>query len=281
MPEPFEERTAEAREIAEAALLWLLHELKDASLFIVVLGGLVPEVLTRGQEPAVPSHMGTADVDILLITHVHVEDDYGPVERALKVMQFRPDGCPWRWRGTVRGGLVKVEFLCDLDDHPEGAHVRPYRCQTLAAANLRGTRFVGRDFVWETVNGKLPSGQPTTAKVRFAGLQGYLLSKCFAARTRGAEKDYYDLVYVLLHNRAGGPAQAAEQLRQGMFGDELPSMRTTFLELRERFRATGDLAPGHYAQGMKRVDPEAGEATGRADAVAAVREFIDELGFGD
>lgn len=280
MPEPFEERTAEARAIAEATLLWFLHELKGVPLFIVVLGGLVPEVLTRGQEPAVPPHMGTADVDILLITHVHVKDDYGPVERALETMEFSPAESPWRWRGNVRNRFVKIEFLCDLDDQPEGAEVKPYGCETLTAANLRGTRFVGRDFVWETVSGDLPGGEPATAEVRFAGLEGYLLSKSFAARTRGAEKDYYDLVYVLLHNRAGGPAQAAEQLRRGMFGDELPGMRTTFLELRARFHATGDLAPSEYARGMKRVDPEADEATARADAVAAVREFVDGLGFG-
>ena len=40
------ERSSEARELAETALAWLVTELDDPDLFIVVLGGLVPEVLT-------------------------------------------------------------------------------------------------------------------------------------------------------------------------------------------------------------------------------------------
>ncbi len=37
-------------------------------------------------------------------------------------------------------------------------------------------------------------------------------AKLFAARERGKEKDYYELAFVLLYNRAGGPKQAGDQL---------------------------------------------------------------------
>lgn len=67
--------------------------------------------------------------------------------------------------------------------------------------------------------------------VRFAGLEGYLLSKCVLARTRTAAKDYYDLVYVLMNNRAGGPEQAAMQLLAGELATDLRALRSTFIEI--------------------------------------------------
>jgi len=112
-----------------------------------------------------------------------------------------------------------------------------------------------------------------------AGLEGYLLPKCVAARTRAADKDYYDLPYVLLHNRVGGPAQAATQLREGQLAEQLSGLRSTFVELRERYGRTSDRGPTSYAEQMRLVEPDADASLLRADAVAAVQEFLDELGF--
>jgi hypothetical protein len=64
-----EQRSRETRARAELALVRLLHALGDEDVFLVVLGGLVPEVLASG-EALVPEHLGTTDVDVLLITHV-------------------------------------------------------------------------------------------------------------------------------------------------------------------------------------------------------------------
>lgn len=273
-------RSAEARQLAETALAWLLDELDDPDLFIVVLGGLVPEVLTRGQETPVPPHLGTADVDLLLISHLHVERDYGAAERALRRMRFAPFDETWRWRGRIGERPVILEFLCDLDDRPEGDLIRPSGCEALTAANLRGTGYVALDYVWEDIETALPAGRTVRVRARFAGLEGYLLSKCVAARTRAADKDYYDLPYVLVHNRAGGPAQAARRLREGRLADHLGALRSTFLELRERYRRTGDRGPTCYAEQMQLVEPHADAALLRADAVAAVQEFLDELCLG-
>lgn len=275
-----DERSREARQLAETALVWLLDELRDDSFFIVVLGGLVPEVLTRGQEPPVTPHLGTADVDVLLITHLDVERDYGPVEAALTRMGFAPFGEAWRWRGRVDGRPVVIEFLCDLDTAREGEDIRPKGCEILAAVNLRGTGYVAEDFEWEEISGRLPGGKTATVGARFAGLEGYLLSKCVATRTRAADKDYYDLAYVLLHNRAGGPQEAARALKTGNLSSELESLRSTFLELSERYRRTTDSGPMRYAEQMLLVEPAAEAAALRADAVAAVREFVRELGLG-
>ena len=57
----------------------LCHELGDDTARLIVLGGLVPAMLTRDAHPTAPEHLGTTDVDILLITHVDVETNLGAV----------------------------------------------------------------------------------------------------------------------------------------------------------------------------------------------------------
>ncbi len=186
----------------------LLYELRDDDAFLVVLGGLVPELLVRDDD-LIPQHLGTTDVDILLITHIEPDADLGGVERALERMNFEPDPTEdgWRWRGAVEGQPVKLEFLCDLPDHREGEMIRPLGCTNLSAANLRGTGYVARDFVWEELSGTIANGTQVRGRARFAGLEGYLLSKCVAVRTRAASKDYYDLVYVLLQIEPEAPSR--------------------------------------------------------------------------
>lgn len=274
-----EQRSRDARARAELALMRFVYELRDDDVFLVVLGGLVPDVLAR-DDALIPEHLGTTDVDVLLITHVEPDADLGGVERALERVDFEPDPSQdgWRWRGTVEGALVKLEFLCDLPDQREGEIIRPRGCTQLTAANLRGTGYVARDFAWEELTGQLPDGTVVTVRVRFAGLQGYLLSKCVVARTRGVVKDYYDLVYVLLQNRAGGPEQAAQQLLNGPFAEDLPGLRSTFLELRARYSSTSDIGPSGYAEQALQVEPEADERELRADAVDAVQRFFETLG---
>lgn len=274
-----ERRSPEARARAELALVRLLHELKDDDPFIVVLGGLVPEVLARDDD-LVPEHLGTTDVDVLLITHVDLDADLGGVELGLKRLDFEPDPSEdgWRWRGRVDGVPVKLEFLCDLPDHREKEIIRPEGCKLLTAVNLRGTGYVAHDFVWEELSGELADGTRATVRVRFAGLEGYLLSKCVAARTRAATKDYYDLVYVLQYNRAGGPEQAAHRLLGGTFADDLKSLRSTFVELRERYARTVDSGSFGYAEQALEAQPEADSAELRADAVDVVQRFFTALG---
>ena len=274
-----ERRSRETRARAELALVRLLYELRDDDAFLVVLGGLVPELLVRDDD-LIPEHLGTTDVDILLITHVEPDADLGGVERALERMNFEPDPMQdgWRWHGAVDGWPVKLEFLCDLPDQREGEMIRPRGCTNLAAANLRGTGYVARDFVWEELSGTIRNGTQVRVRARFAGLEGYLLSKCVAVRTRAAAKDYYDLVYVLLHNRAGGPEQAARRLLDGGLADELGALRTTFLEVKARYLRTTDSGPLGYAEQALEVEPEAGPALLRADAVDVVQRFLEGLG---
>lgn len=273
-----ETRSRETRTRAELALVRLLHELRDESVHLVVLGGLVPEMLAR-EDISIPTHLGTTDVDILLITHLDPEADLGSVEQALQYMSFKPDPTEdgWRWSGPVDNATVKLEFLCDLSDQREREIIRPRGCSELAAANLRGTGYVASDFALKQLTGELADGRRVEVKARFAGLDGYLLSKCVALRSRAATKDYYDLVYVLLHNHAGGPEQAARRLLEGKLAYVLPSLRTTLMEVSERYVKTSDSGPVGYAEQALEVDPDADSALLRADAVDAVQRFFAAL----
>jgi hypothetical protein len=216
---------------------------------------------------------------MLLITHVEPALDLGAVEGALERLDFSPDPNQdgWRWRGLIDSVPVRIEFLCDLADHREGESIRPTGCSKLSATNLRGTGHVAHDFTWEQLHGRLADGAPVEVRARFAGLEGYLLSKCVAVRTRAAIKDYYDLAYVLQHNRAGGPEQAARKLHNGNLQDALPTLRSTFLEVRERYRKPSDAGPHAYAEQAAQVDPAADESELRADAVDVVQRFFNAL----
>jgi hypothetical protein len=276
-----EERSRAARTRAERALCTLAAHVADDNAPLIVLGGLMPEILTEGRETG-PPHLGTTDVDMLLVAHLEHTEDLRRIEAALELAGFCAESGNngWRWRGIVDGFAVKLEFLCDLDTEPEGIVAIP-GCQTLRANNLRGTGYVAADWTVRELTTDLPGLGLTTVRVRFAGLEGYLLTKCVAVRHRGKDKDHYDLAFVLIHNRAGGPTAAARQLLDGKLADRLRALRSTFLEVRERFYSVDSQGPKGFAAESSRADPSAREDENRALAVAAVNEFIEALLAGD
>lgn len=273
------ERSPEARELAEDALFQLLDALEGHDLSLVVLGGLVPELLTGGQGDEIPAHLGTTDIDIHISFLADPEGDLSALETALESIDAEPDPKidGWRWLIPIADTRVKVEFLCDLEDQPAGATILLPGCTRVKAANLRGTGFVARDWVEETIE-RTVDGKTVVRRARFVGLQGYMMAKSYAARYRGEEKDYYDLVHVLLFNRAGGPEQAATKLTQGQFGDDVRAARSVFREIEARFTDTSAYGAQSYARQALRVQPEADGAQLAQDAVGAIAEFITTLG---
>lgn len=271
-------RSPEARQLAEDALCQLLGALGAHDLNLVVLGGLVPEFLTGGDGSEAPAHLGTTDIDIHISLFADAESDVGPLEAALETIGAEPDAGVdgWRWLIPSGGSRVRIDFLCDMEDQPEGVTVSLPGCRRLRAANLRGTGFVARDWAEEPIE-RVVDGETVTCQARFAGLEGYLLAKSYAARHRGAEKDYYDLVHVLVYNRAGGPAQAGAQLAGGQFADDVMASRNLLREIEARFSAPSDYAAHSYARQALRVDPEADPAQLAQDAVGAIAEFIAAL----
>lgn len=219
-------RSAEARDLADEALIRLALALGPNISNIVIIGGLNPGFLT--DSPPVP-HLGTTDVDVLLeVGFVYDRDemDFTWLEEGLIVSGFRPNPSgmqPWRWYTRLSGRLVTLELLCDTYDSP-GLELALPGCATVVAQNLKGPRPALLDAVERSL--RVPgvvhddfAGAPDFVIVRFAGLGGYVMAKAAAVVVRGADKDFYDLAFVLLYNAEGGPAGAARAVHKLMTRD--------------------------------------------------------------
>ena len=205
--------------------------------------------------------------------------DLSPAEQCLKRLGFEPESVSagWRWLGMVSGTSMKIEFLCELDDQPAEVVVIAAGCRSLGAMNLRGTGYVREDFERVVLTGTLPDGRVVSVPIPVAGLGGYLLAKGTALRNRGKEKDYYDFVYVLLYNRAGGPAEAARVLRSGPFSSRLDGLSVLWKEISARFADSSGAGPVAYANQALQAHPLSDAGILRQDAVGAVADFLDGL----
>lgn len=268
-------RSRRAREAAERALVRVVHHYGMRPEF-VVLGGLVPELLCAGSEF---QHAGTTDIDV----QVNLEIACGSVnterlERALRNAEFEPDqNRSWRWSapGPDRRTVVKFELLADLDDVAAETTVTFDGCEQLGAANLRGTGFATRDVEVRELTARVGEDE-RTVEVNVAGLAGFLLAKCAAARERRLPKDWYDIAFVLVHNEAGGPHQAAQTVI-ALFDDERATVRTAMDDLLANFTDPAAQGPRAYAEQMRVDHPELDETVLRADAVVSVQTFYTLL----
>lgn len=242
----------------------------------MLLGGLVPDLLCSRSSSA---HVGTTDVDV----QVNLEINSGSVnatrlEAALRTAGFEADGeRAWRWHDRTAPGLVvRTEFLADLDDVPNQTTVTFDDCDHLGAVNLRGTRFATRDWQLRQLVAPGPAGD-IHVELRVAGLAGYLLAKTHAAHRRRAVKDWYDLAYVLIHNDAGGPHDAAGAVIDRFADDIVGETRTALDDLASNFASSDAQGPQAYAETMLGLHPEHDWDLLTNDAVAAVVMFMTGL----
>lgn len=268
-------RSRHARQLAEAALVRIVDAYGAVPEF-VLLGGLVPDLLCSQSSTL---HVGTTDVDV----QVNLEIAGGSVnatrlEAALRSAGFVPDlERVWRWQDRNAPGLVvKAEFLADLDDVPNQATVAFDGCDHLGAVNLRGTRFATRDWQLRPLVAPSPTGD-IHVELRVAGLAGYLLAKAHAAHRRRAVKDWYDLAYVLIHNDAGGPRDAAGAVIDRFADDIGGETRTALDDLASNFVSSDAQGPQAYAETMVGLHPEHDRDLLTNDAVAAVEMFTAGL----
>lgn len=273
LPEPVRSRSA--RKAAEEALVRVVHHYGRTPEF-VLLGGLVPELLCDKSEVL---HAGTTDVDVQVNLEIAAGAANGRrLEQALGNAEFEStDGKVWRWQTEAEGmkASVKFELLADLDDQPTEATIIFDECDALGAVNLRGTGFAARDFAPHRLNAKI-GGVRYDVEVNVTGLAGFLLAKTAAAYGRRKTKDWYDIAFVLRHNNAGGPQEAADRVK-GAFADDLAGMTTALDELAANFTSSLDQGPSAYSQQFAIDHPGSDEAVLRADAVFVVNAFCSRL----
>ncbi len=215
-------------------------------------------------------HAGTTDVDV----QVDLEIAAGAVntvrlERALVNAEFKADPSRvWRWETEADGHNVvaKFELLADLDGEPAGAVVHFDECDVLGAVNVRGTGFAARDYSSLTLQSRI-GGVDYEVGVNITGIAGFPIAKAAAARSRRAEKDWYEIAFVLLHNYFGGPEYAARVTSEHFRHDLVGSVRTALDDLLANFDSPDGHGPRAYASQVLVDHPGADDAQLRADAV--------------
>lgn len=268
------QRSRAARRAAETALVRVVHHYGATPEF-VVLGGLVPELLCAGGPY---QHAGTTDVDVQVDLEIaRGATNMKRLENALRNAEFVPDGKrAWRWTTGDPKALVKFELLADLADEPAGATVRFDECEALGAANLRGTGFAARDVELYPLRARIRDAR-WFVRVKVTGLAGFLMAKTAAAAGRQKPKDWYDIAFVLLHNKAGGPSEAAERVRTIFGADIKAKVRVDLRALRANFEDVGGQGPRAYSDQMLVDHPELDAAQLQADAVIAVQQYCDAV----
>ena len=241
-----------------------------------MLGGLVPELLCAESRF---QHAGTTDVDVQVDLEIACSAvNTARLERALLNAEFVPEkDRVWCWVAdpVVTTAVVKFELLADLHDQPTEATIVFEECKNLGALNLRGTGFASRDLEVRRLRAQV-GGVAFAAEVNVVGLAGFLLAKTAAAYLRRKPKDWYDIAFVLLHNDAGGPMDAANVVRE-RFADEIQELDTALNELRANFADRDAQGTQAYLQQMMSDHPDLDGMTLAADAVLAVEEFLRGL----
>lgn len=272
-------RSRAARELAEAALASLLVHVGSRD-DLVVIGGLNPDFLTSG---APSPHRGTTDVDLLIEVGFHFdrdERDFRWLEQAIQRAGLRRLTGGWRWRLDVEGTPVVLDVLCDAGEHPGQEIVLP-GCETVTAMDLAGPGpalgdSVSREIVVPAALRASVAGAPAAVTARFVRLGGYVLAKAAAMVGRTAEKDVYDLVYVLLYN-PDGPAAAGEAAAR-VLRRSPPTITNHRDIVREAARRLGSSelpGPQVFAEEMIKGGSSLDVDILVQDAVSAAGQFVD------
>lgn len=278
------ERSPEARDFAEAALVRLALAMGPHSCKLVIIGGLNPGFLTVS--PPVP-HLGTTDIDVLLeVGFVYDRDemDFAWLEEGLRVAAFTPNPSgyqPWRWYMRIDDRLVKLELICDAYDSP-GHELALPGCATVVAQNLKGPRPALLDAVERRLEvsshalNAFPDA-PSHVIVRFAGLGGYVMSKAAAVVLRGDDKDFYDLTFVLLFHGAGGATGAARAVHGVMKLDDAVSFNSLVTAALDMFSKPESRPARAFAEQMQlsgdATDPQVLAQDAVGAAIACRREL--------
>jgi len=260
-----------------AACLTLATVLGDLMDEIVVVGGLAPVLWGEAGklQPDALAPIGTVDVDVGFAVSLLELERYTEIATRLLRAEFEPDKndagnlTPQRW--IFRDVGPTVDFLIE----PTSAEEVPGRIK-----HLDGQRRFGALLV-DGINLALVShtkicleeetlvGELASRVIRVCDAGPFVVLKANAFRSRGDEKDAFDIFYTL-RNYGSGPEEVADQLRPHR---ERPEVVRALAILREDFATTRHLGP-------MRVAAFLGENPGddiRADAVGFVQRFLSRL----
>ena len=272
--------TPEHHAAARAGLLHLATVLGDFLDDVMVVGGMVPGLITATADDAMlGAHIGTTDVDIALALAVLDADRYREIAERMRRAGFHPDvneaGNETVQRWVLADSLrVTVDFLipqAPAMPQPQRTHHHESDFGALVTMGLSASM---TSRVHITLQGRTLDGAEAMRTVWVCGPAGFVLLKALAFRNRGEGKDAYDLYYVLKCHDLGPIGIAHE--RQAMREDGLvapDAIELAITTLREDFRRFEGLGPTSAAAFLA----NGFEDEVRADVVAHVATLLSGL----
>jgi hypothetical protein len=263
-----------AAELVRGASLYIATKLGDLRDDVVIIGGLVPSLIVPSSElpEGRPLHIGTMDVDLGLAVGILDEQRYHELCERLRGAGFAPDvndegkATNQRWRIESGNQNVTVDFLIPPTlPSDRGGRLRNLE-QGFAAIITPGLELAFQDRKLITLDGETLHGERATRDVWVCGAGAFTVLKSLAFRSRGENKDAYDLSYIL-QNYGTGIDDVFNRLRPLLSSD---STKRAINILEEDFSQADRLGPMRVAEFLGDRD----DVDIRADTAGAVRSLL-------
>ena len=225
-PRRASEYKSEQVELVRATCLYVATKLGDLMDDLVVVGGIVPSLLIAQETlpEDTEAHVGTMDLDVGLALALLDQGRYRQLTERLRdagfTMDTNDDGNPTRQRWKVTSsGAVTVDFLIQPSvAGDKGGKLRDIE-PDFAAIIAPGLKLAFLDRQRVTLDGRTIFGEKAKRDFWICGPGAFVVLKAFAFDGRGANKDAYDLYYVI-RNYGTGVDDVVAKLRPMLADDE-------------------------------------------------------------
>lgn len=238
---------------------------------LVVVGGLVPTLLIERPDSGRERHVGTKDLDLGLHLAILRESRYAELVAHLQSASFEPDktgqGKPAGHRWKHQTDKVTVDFLIAPTDASQIPGHDKVITTDLSAVFTAGLPLAFRNRLKISLSTKTLRGEDATRDIWVSGPGAFVALKALAFRSRGENKDAYDLLYVLQNYGENYIVDVARALTT-LLDDEVA--RSAIEILRADFSTPTSTGPMRAAEFLKRSN----DAKYRADLAGAVRELL-------
>jgi hypothetical protein len=196
--------TPELVQLVRQTCLYVFTRLGDLTNELVVVGGLVPSLIISQDPPPEgdDKHLGTRDLDLGLALGVFEEERYRLVAERLREAGFQPDvnpegnGTLQRWTTKTIPGAT-IDFLIPQSTAIEEGGTLKHLEVDLAAIVTPGLELAFEDRMRVSLSGTTLLGESAQRDVWVCGPGAYVVLNALAFRSRGKDKDAYDLYYVV------------------------------------------------------------------------------------
>jgi hypothetical protein len=196
--------TGERVELVRATCLYVATRFGDIMDDVVIVGGLVPSLLIEPDDlpEGAEAHVGTMDLDLGLTLALLDSGRYRNLTDRLRDAGFEQDeneeGNPTRQRWKIEElGKVTVDFLIQPSQEGDrGGQLRNIEAD-FAAVIAPGLNLAFQDREQITLSGRTIMNEEASREIWVCGPGAYVVLKALAFRSRGQNKDAYDLYYVV------------------------------------------------------------------------------------